>query len=248
MTLLDLSREWCIADIHDASYEKHDDIFRAKIDQFNATLTPDEMFLAPERILTHPKLKAEDFAGGQTINKILNSDDTDPDTQKKLVTTISKFYLYQLDHPDFQDENGNDIFICQSDPHVGNYVVAFNQDKRITGVLDRDFYLPLYKDDVNILKKMVYENNPADFANSVIDRLMDINKIRGIAKISTKGSLLAKLGAEAAKTQGDPMAVFRGLLTECKKMNMEVPIELIVSIRNIIAFKRLNQKYGMEFK
>lgn len=245
MMLLDLSREWCKADIADANYEASDDQFRVTIDNFNKQ--ENENFYAPERILTHPKLKVETLGEGRTVNQFLNDKSIEAAKKQKVIESLSNFFIYQLKNPSYIDGQGNRMHIKQSDPHIGNFLITNEGSNPKIGVIDRDYYLHLDRPDVEVLNKLMHEQNPHVFASSFIDRLLEVNKVRGLQKQIQKGKILGKLGLQLAGGESDNMMLLRTLITEFTSSGMEVPIGMRIMIRNVEAFKKLNRKYGLEF-
>ena len=184
MMLLDLSKQWCKADINDREYELKDDLFRKKIDRFNNRPKSDTntFTYAPRRWLTHKQLKAESTGLGETLNYELY-ENQDPESKRKAVQAVSQFMLFQMDNPDYQDGDGNDVYVVQSDPHVGNYLIAHvDEGGQFVGVIDRDYYLTLKREDIEVLNEYVNGVDPRKFANDLIDRIFDINKIRGLQR------------------------------------------------------------------
>ncbi len=250
MMLLELSRQWCKADINDTEYEKHDDIFRRKIKKFNDRheTTTNTFTYAPERVLTHKQLKVESTGLGETLNHELN-ENQDSESKKKVVQSVSQFLLFQMDNPDYIDEQGEDVYVIQSDPHVGNYLVAYVENGgQFVGVLDRDFYLTLKKEDIAVLNEYVNDTNPKKFANDLIDRILDINKIRGMQRQVVKTNIFIKSGFQSLKDNSDTMTFLRVLLTEMEASNINTPLSIRLMLRNIEAAKRLNKEFGMELK
>lgn len=249
MMLLDLSRQWCKADVNDMDYEKNDDIFRVKIKKFNDRPNADTQTFtyAPTRILTHKQVKVETTGLGETVNQILVLDQTDSETKRRAVKTMSEFLVFQLENSDFINEAGEEIYILQSDPHIGNYLIAYLDGAQIVGVLDRDFYLHCKKEDVKILKELASDSDSLKFASNLVERLMDINKIRGLQRNILKANIFLKSGIQSIKDTKDKMAFLRVLLTELDRANINTPLELRLGIRNIEAARRLNEEFGMDF-
>jgi hypothetical protein len=102
-----------------------------------------------------------------------------------------------------------------------------------------------WKLDVVVLNKLIHEQNPREFASAFIDRLLDVNKVRGLQKTAKKATILGKLGVQLAKGETDNMMLLRTLMTEFTDSSMNVPIQIRIMIRNIEAFKKLNKKYGL---
>ncbi len=240
LMLLDLSRAWCKADIRTTNYEELDDRFRSTIESFSAN---DYQVYAPERVLTHPKLKVEALGEGPTANKYLQDEAVASDDKREVVARLARFFLHQLEDPAFVNENGEDVYLLGSDPHVGNFLVGENGE---IGVIDRDYYLEFSKPDIDLFNKLIYGSSSADFAQAFVDRLLDINKVRGISKQVQKTKILGKLGIQKAKGESDNMQLLRTILSEFISADMEVPVEIRVMVRNIEAFKKLCKKYSLD--
>jgi hypothetical protein len=251
MMLLNLSREWCKSDINDTDYERQDDIFRVKIRKFNDLVEGDlETFqYAPARVLTKKQLKVEITGLGETVNRVLETADINDDAlRKRIVTTVSKFLLFQLKQSDYVDENGEEVFVVQSDPHIGNYLVEYAENGQFLGVLDRDFYLTLKRQDVEILNQFAEGGDPKKFLVDLVDRILEENKVSGLKKRIVKTNVLLKSGLQSLKDSADVMGIMRVVLTELEAAKINTPLSLRLMIRNIEAAKKLNQKYGMELK
>lgn len=244
MMLLDLSKEWCKADIRTQGYEVLDDQFKSTILSFNQA-GGNSMFYAPDRVLTHLKLKVETLGTGKTVNQFLNDGLAGNEAKRQAVTSLSKFFLHQLNHPTFTNQAGKEVFVLGSDPHLGNFLI--DREGNI-GVIDRDYYLQLERADVEVIKKLIYESNPRDFASAFVDRLLDVNKVRGLQKTISKGKILGKLSMQFAKGERDNMRLLRTLLTEFSNEGMSVPVEMRIMIRNAEAFKKLASRYGLELR
>lgn len=243
--LLDLSREWCKADINDQGYEEADDMFRKKLDAFNnlASTDPERFVYAPARRLTHKQLKIEVCGMGETVNRTLRDEVIKPEDKIRIVNTMSTLLEYEMNNPDYVDENGEAVFICRSDPHIGNLLAAQVENGQLLGVLDRDFYLHIKKRDIEIIKQFSEGKDPAKFINNLVDRVLDINKIRGSQRNIIKANILIKSGIQALKDSSDKMAFLRLIMTEMDVRKINTPLELRLMLRNVEAARRLNQRY-----
>ena len=243
MMLLDLSKEWCKADINDGQYEESDDQFRQTIQRYNQR---GNQLYAPGRIFTHPKLKVEMLGSGRTLNHYLQDDTISTEAKQDAIGSISDFFLFQLEKPTYEDPTGKPHYIVHSDPHVGNFLVDNRPGGQVIGVLDRDYYLHLQQADIDVLKKLVYENDPRRFTSAFIDRLLDINQIAGFQRAKIRTKIVGKIGFQIARGEKDSMMLLRTLMAEFTDAELQVPIEMRVMIRNIVAFKQLNLRYGMK--
>jgi hypothetical protein len=251
MALMDLAQKWCLEDLNDTSFVKDDDLFRQTITKYNLQ-TGSDQFYAPERILTHNKLKSEDLAPGRTVNKLLNDPDVSREKKKEIVEMLSKFFVYQFRRNSFIDDHGKNYFLAHSDPHVGNYIADISGEKPKIGVIDRSLYLKLEEKDVNVLEKLMVKGNNTEFAESFIDRILDINKEKGLHRLAVKNKVFAKLLIDSAYQMArggiDRFALMRTMLTELSNSKMDVPLNLRLMIRNIGAFQELTKKYGVDLE
>lgn len=251
MALMDLAQKWCLDDLNDTSFIKDDDLFRQTISKYNLQ-TESDQFYAPERVFTHNKLKSEDLAPGKTVNKLLNDPDVNPETKKEIAQMLSKFFVYQFRGNSFTDEYEKNYFLIHSDPHVGNYIADISGEKPKIGVIDRSLYLKLEDKDVDVLEKLMVKGNTTEFAESFIDRILDINKEKGLHRAAVKNKVFAKLLIDSAYQMArggvDRFALMRTMLTEFSNSNMDVPLNLRLMIRNIGAFQELTKKYGVDME
>lgn len=252
MLVTDLAQNWCLADINDKTFEVDDDQFRQTVAGFNQYIGRDQ-FYAPERLFTSPKVKSEDLAKGDTVNRVLNDPNVDAQTKRTIVESMGRFFIYQLKAGDFStDLQGRQVRLVHSDPHVGNYIVDPNDPEFRIGVIDRSLYLKMEKEDINVLDKLVTSTNSTDFVWSFVNRVMDLNKVRGIERVKVQARVIAKVGKEFARqyVQGNvnKTLLLKSMLGELSSEGMDVPLNLRLMIRNIGAFQELSRKYGINFE
>lgn len=251
MALMELAQKWCLDDINDTTFIKDDDLFRQTITKYNLQKRSDQ-FYAPERTLTHNKLKSEDLAPGKTVNKLLNDPNVNPETKKEIVQMLSKFFVYQFRGNSFTNDHGKNYFLIHSDPHIGNYIADTSGDKPKIGVIDRSLYLKLEDKDVHVLEKLMVKGNNTEFADSFIDRILEVNKVRGIQKTYIKNKVFARVAVETlsqmARGGVNRFELMRTMLTELSNSKMDIPLNLRLMIRNIGAFQELTKKYGVDFE
>lgn len=251
MVLMDLAQKWCLDDLNDKTFVEDDDQFRQTIAKFNTDVREDQ-FYAPERLFTSLKLKSEDLAPGKTVNQLLNDETIPVETKKQVVEMLAKFFVYQFRGNSFIDEAGQRYFLVHSDPHVGNYIADISGEKPKIGVIDRSLYLKLEETDVQVLEKLVTNGNNTEFADSFINRILDINKVRGVQRAVVRNVVFGKLAIEAAQqiARGgvNRFALMRTMLTELSNAKMDVPINLRLMIRNIGAFQELSRRYGLSLE
>lgn len=100
------------------------------------------------------------------------------------------------------------------------------------------------------MEKLLVPGNNTEFADSFIDRILDINKEKGLHRAAVKNKIFAKLAVEAlhqmARGGINRFELMRTMLTELQKSKMDVPLPLRLMIRNIGAFQELTKKYGAE--
>lgn len=251
MLLTDLAQNWCLADINDKTFEADDDLFRQTVSGFNQYVGR-EQFYAPERIFTTSKVKSEDLAKGRTVNQILNDNSIDAQTKSRIVDSISRFFIYQLKKGSFVDEDEARFYLIHSDPHIGNYIVDTSDVDLAVGVIDRSLYLRLGEKDINVLGKLITTSNSTDFVWSFVNRVLDINKVRGPERSKAQRRVIGNLAKEVAYQlfhgSFNKTLLLRSILTELSKEQLDVPLNLRLMIRNIGAFQELGKRYGVDFE
>lgn len=251
MLLTDLAQNWCLADINDKTFEADDDLFKQTVSGFNQYIGR-EQFYAPERIFTTSKVKSEDLAKGRTVNQILNDNSIDAQTKRRIVDSISRFFIYQLKKDPFVDEDEARFYLIHSDPHIGNYIVDTSEVDLAVGVIDRSLYLRLEEKDINVLGKLITTSNSTDFVWSFVNRVLDINKVRGPERSKAQRRVIGNLAKEVAfqlfHGGFNKTLLLRSILTELSKEQLDVPLNLRLMIRNIGAFQELGKRYGVDFE
>lgn len=249
--LIDLAQKWCLDDINDTTFVKDDDTFRTTVSRFNAGDRVAEVYV-PERVLTQKQLKSEDLAGGRTVNQFLNDESVEPGIKQKVVKELSRFFLFQMKQPVSVDEQGRPQFLIHSDPHIGNYMVDLATGKPRLGVIDRSLYLHLAQEDINVLQNLIVRGNNTEFVESFIDRVLDLNKVRGRQRVVIKGTMFSKLAAEAARQMArggvNRFALMRTMMTEFSNKDMDIPLNLRLMIRNVGAFQELARRYNIDLE
>lgn len=257
--LMDLAQKWCLDDINDTTYIERDDLFRQVIEQFDQS-EGKELFYAPEREFTSLKLKSETLAPGQTINKFLNDPSVNFEEKQEAVTTLIRFFIHQFKVQPFEDEEGK-FNLVHSDPHVGNYLIDGKGNYPKFGVVDRSMYLKLSEQDIKVLEKLILPGNDNDFVYSFIERVLDINKVRGIQRAIITVNVLAPVYLEYRRQQVKGninrlelmRTMFQALAdsrvySPLNAKRLDVPLSLRLMIRNIGAFQELGRRYGVKFE
>lgn len=251
MVLMDLAQNWCLDDLNDKTFLYDDEQFRHVIGQFNAKEGA-EVFYAPVKLFTASKMKSETLAPGKTANQFLNDQSVSFQQKQEVVRILSRFFIHQLKGEPVVDAGGNKYHLVHSDPHVGNYMVDVSGATPRIGVIDRSMYLKLQEADIKVLEKLAVSGNDNEFVYGFVDRVLDINKIRGIQRTITRGRVFVGVGAEYAKQKArgkiDRFSLMRVMLSTLADAKVDVPLELRLMIRNIGAFQELGRRYGVDFE
>lgn len=247
--LLNVSREWCVADINDLNFAVDDDRFRGTIEAFN-TENGQVAVYAPKREYVDKDIKSEDFASGLTLNKFLSSKEIPTENKKQMVNTLMKFFAFQFKHPGY---------LFHSDPHVGNYIID-DKGKRLA-VIDRSMYLRLKKEDVDVLQGLLKGENPTAFVNQFMTRVLDEWGVdnplqRRRIWFGVWAALGKEKGSQVIGRKQDNFALLRTMfnsmdhtgLKDPEGIELKVPLKLRLMIRNIEAFRRLGEKYGLRLE
>lgn len=256
--LMDLSYRWCIADIEDPipQYEEDDDRFRQVIGEYLRQREVDNVF-APERLFTHEKLKVEESAGEITMNQFLQDEETDAHTRQRTVEEKSDFFHYQLSQSSwFTDEKGRKYRIVHSDPTVGNEILRQNGESLEHGIIDRNMYLHLYEEDINLLDLFMQGDNRR-FIDAFIKRIFDENGVsdeafRNRMRMQAMAAIAIEYGKQRLRGQEDRFMLLdavhdtltdREFVVNGEKRKLKVPVKLDLMIRNIEVDRELTQEY-----
>lgn len=246
-TLVGLAQEWCLRDINDPNFETDDDLFRQTVEMFGQ-VEREVTYYVPERRLTSYWLKAERKAPGETLNQVLKDPEVAPEEKRKLVASLERFFYFQLRHP-VEDEEGKRIYLVHSDPHVGNYIVDFGSEGVRVAVIDRNMYLRLEKEDVAVCEALI-AGDGLTFLRLLLERTLVANKItnitergRIIADIST--SVIREGLRQKVKGGQDVFGLLNLVMGKLVQYHVEVPLELRLMIRNIVALKELKRRYSV---
>lgn len=252
---LDMSNEWCLKDIGDPTFEKDDDAFRTSIASYNSALGSD-VFYAPERTFNSYKVKSEDLAKGQTLNKVLNDPSVPPSQKQALVQLVSSFFEFQTKMP-LKDPEGNEYYLVHSDPHIGNFMVDLSSGQPKIGIIDRNMYLRMEKADVDLFRPLMEGKSYGSMLEPMVERLLDINKITGEAdRRSIKNRILHGVRGEFViqtweslkrlRLKPDNFALLRKFMGEASGSGLTLPLEYQLMIRNIEAFRELQKRYAVK--
>ncbi len=269
LSIVDFASNWCLKDLNDQNFEKDDDAYRGIVERFNS-LNNSDYFYVPERIFTRQRIKSEDQASGDTINRtfrasegtaitkdesvdgILENPQIAPAKKKEVVEQLSKIFKFQLRKDNLVDTNEGKRVLVHSDPHMGNFVVDMDGDKPKIGIIDRSLYLRLEEADLPVFEKLIYSDSPTDFAEAFINRVMDVNKVRGVQRMVAGNRVWATLGLESAKQMArgekDKSALLNTMLNEFSSMNMDIKLDFRLMIRNVAAMQELASGYGIDFR
>lgn len=247
---LTMSNDWCLKDIGDPTFEKDDDEFEKTISAFNKLLGS-ELFYKPERVFNSYKIKSEQLAQGRTLNQVLN-DSSIPNSQKKvLVEAVKSFFEYQTKTL----APGKNYFLIHSDPHVGNFMVDLSSGEPKIGVIDRNMYLKLDKEDVALFQPLMEGENYGSMLEPMIERLLDRNKIisegdrkaiRSRILFGVRGEFVVQTwkSLKRLKIKPDNFAILRRFMGEAANSGLAIPLEYQLMIRNIEAFRGLQKRYA----
>lgn len=250
---VDLSQEWCLADIGDMDFETDDDDFRVTVQKFNRQRGTNT-FHVPKRFLTSDKVKCEERAEGKTLNKVLADESVDASLKTELVRDVMDIFAFQLESPARVGADGTETYVVHSDPHIGNYVVNLDGEKPSIGVIDRSMYLKLTPDQAAIFRNLLQTGDYRAFMNPFMDEILNHNKIRDLETRSLKqGKVMAALKREYIGQKGkalltggqvDNLAVLRKFMSELEAVQLNVPLEMRLMIRNVEAFRQLKKRYS----
>lgn len=251
--LIDLSQNWCLADINDKTFEIDDDNFQQTIDKYNQTAGFGAVY-APDRIFTAEKLTSEKLVTGRTVNQILNDEAVDGKTKQDLVWTMTEFFLYQLKEP-VTLPDGNKEYLIHSDPHVGNIIADLSGEDIKMGVIDRSLFIKMNEKEASLIRKMIDGSNISDFTYSTIDYLLSHNKIGGIQKGLITSQIFGKLASEFTKqfARGnvDKISLLNTLFMELNKSqgdSFDIPLNFRLMIRNVAASQELTRRHDLNLE
>ena len=200
-SLLDLSHEWCLKEIDDATFEKDDEAYRSVIGAFNASQNA-ELVAAPGRVYTSERIKIEDICKGNTLNNILNDKDVPNETKERLLGILTQFFQFQFEYSPRRNANGEKEYLFHSDPHTGNYISDTSLDKPFINVIDRNMYIVLNEDEKNIFK-LFNQGHYISFARKLISRCIDQSDLKQSSKNRLKNTVLIKLFVENQKQRSN---------------------------------------------
>ncbi len=243
--LVDTSQNWCINDVNYHDFLEKDNRFREIIERFNRDTNLD-LYKIPKVVFEEIKLKSEEKSPGTTVNQILNDENISMEQKKNLVNRVMDSFMTQL-----KNETEKEKYLIHSDPHIGNYMADFNGDKvSEIGIIDRNMYLEFEQKDIDIFKKFSQGDN-YNFITSFVNRVLDINKNRGIARqykyALIMGQILTDYSRVRLRGKEDSFYVFQQMMAKMAENKLDVPLKYRLMIRNIQAFKELAKKYDIDF-
>lgn len=258
--LIDLAQKWCLDDLNDTEYVANDDLFRHTIDEYNQKIGR-QMFYAPEREFTSLKLKSETLSPGQTVNQYLKDPNVEPVSKKEVVEALTRFFIHQLKGQQFQSSEGQ-YRLIHSDPHIGNYIVDLTDSSNPKyGVIDRSMYLKLKQEDIKVLEKLILPGNDTDFVHSTIERVLDINHVRGVNRAIITGNVFIPVAMEYRRQQArgsvNRLELMRTMFQAFEDARvyapfsihrLDIPLNFRLMIRNIGAFQELGRRHGVDFE
>lgn len=261
MVLISLSRKWCIEDITESvdKFIEDDDTFKDLINRFNLHISEagdaqPVQFYAPQRSFTTEKLKAEDLAQGRTLNQLLNDETIDISLKRQAVSYLTQFFSFQLKTPVNGPEGPDSEYLIHSDPHIGNYIVDFNESAALqVGVIDRSMYLHLSQKDMQIVRQFASETHSVDLLRNFVDHMLDTNKVRSrFDRTRFTADILISAAKEAAAqkltNKIDNFAYLRLVMSKMAEHNLDIPLNLRLMLRNVTAVKELAKKYQVDIK
>ncbi len=244
-TLVDLANQWCIRDINDPYFQSDDKNFRRVVGDVNAAVGSEE-YVVPEVLYNSQKIKSEKAAEGRTLNVLLEDENIDEATKQEALRKVWVLFKAQFNGEEFNDE-GSTFRIFHADPHVGNFIIG--EDGKVN-IIDRSMYLRLSEADIAVLKPLLEGNDYRTFLFAFVSRMLDVNKVRGsVQRNAIKASIMAKLLQERvthASTSADNLMMIRSVMEKLTENGVEVPLEMQLMIRNIGAFHKLLEEYGLK--
>lgn len=248
--LLDFANRWCLADINDPNFQVDDQRFKEVLEEYHGNFN----LYAPETEFDSVKVKSERQAPGLTVNKMLEMDGVPLEFKQRVIKELAGFMKYQWDAKTFTDESGQSYHIIHSDPHVGNYIVNLAEmDNPRIGVIDRSMYLRLTSQDISVIKSLVQEKDNRKFFDSLLDRVLDANKVRNpLQRAAIKGKAWIAAGKEYAtqkfgSTQESNFRILQQALANLPA-GITPPLEMLLIIKNVTAMGELLEKYGMNWE
>lgn len=242
----EVSRERCLRDIRDQTFAADDQNFRRVIEQINTE--EDGVYHAPDNYLLSYEVKMEDFVPGQNLNSFLRNPEVDTSKKTKSVEAYAKFYFSQFGVQEFAEEGGKYRLVL-SNPSVGNCIVAEEGGQMRLGIIDRNMYLRLSSEDIEVIQPLMRGNN-RQFMQSFLDRVFEINGRSGIRRNFDMGRLKLQIAGEylGQRTNGatNEALLFKNILKRMQDSGLEIPLDLRLTIQNIEAMKKLYQRYGVD--
>ena len=251
LTLIDLSRQWCLRDIGDTEFEKNDDRFQDPVTRFNKQQGR-EVIILPGRRFTSYELKSEVEAEGVTVNRLLNDSTTTKEEKREVVSLMGKFFAHQLREPAYVDSAGQKHYLIHSDPHVGNYIVTYDGGNIQLTAIDRSMYLDLTEDQVKLIDQLIRGDNRG-FLSSFIDYAIKSSKTHNQAekdRIRNKCMFITikEYGKQLISRKIDNFAILRTLQSEFESEGLDIGFEVRLMIRNTAALRELSHRNGVDIK
>jgi hypothetical protein len=240
-----LTQRWCIRDINDPFYLEDDANFRSVIASATQANSLDIEYYAPELEFTQQKFKTETVAAGTTANKFRSGKAT---AEQKNLSLEAFFYFFEH-QLDFEKhtiaKDGTEYILVHSDQHLGNYTDAFEESTLRRGVIDRNMFLRLERPDLRVIQLYLEPDKGREFAQALVERILDKNKVRGVSRATFKVYVTSKLIPEYTRQNfsghSDELLLLQVVFEACALKDMDIPLELQLMLRNAAAYKELKK-------
>lgn len=244
--LNDLSRDWCLRDISDETFEEDDPFFRRVI--IAADQKSPVKYCAPELVFTQEKIKVEELAAGMTANQFMRSE-VDYSQKRTLAATIAQFFEHQLEFEQHKivAEDGSEFIFVHSDQHLGNYMVNFTEGGLELAIIDRNMYLKLMRADVEVIKALIDPSRKKEFVQLLLDRVLSLNNVDGVEAEYISGLVKARLLPELVKQVFlggiDEFSLLQKIFETFASQGLSIPLNLQLMIRNAAAYRELKAEF-----
>lgn len=264
-TIINLTREWCLADLGDDQYEERDDQFREQVlSRFNSQgqSSTGAEFDAPDRIYTSHRnlVRVEELARGVSIREYLDSAEVSESEKAEIVRQLISFNQYQYKQT---PETEDGTVLVQSDPSIGNFLVEIITDEKGNRrpkiqVLDRGLMIPMNKKRLEMMNNLI-SNDPVrkvKFFNSFLDEIIEYNLQNNLEKYGFLkdrpalytselkkiliAEMLKKILANKPKSTLDIVTTVNDVLIE---KGLVLPWELQIPIKNLVGLEVLRERY-----
>lgn len=227
LMMLHIIKKWVLADVNLAAHQEQDTLFRKNNSGEKSSGGVFESSV-PSVIHYGDKLIMEEKIAGKTLQYC----DRTPEEVSDIIGLIRNQLLAQILHG-----------IEHSDIHPGNFIVS--DDGRVHW-LDRTFLLTLKPQEQALLVESAMCDTPAERVRTFVKNILKWPENESLTEEKKTAVVcrMEEIVKEDLKENESPLDVTRKVLVELHKMGINIPFNIIMTLKNLLSIEMMDEQLG----